>query len=107
MNFPTRKQFEDPHPSNTHASRIGGAHIAAFLLALPAISLAQRWDNIAAFPLPTSFNSNPNAITTGPDGNLWFTDGYQEVVGNITMAGVVTEYFVCCGPQGITSGPDG
>jgi RHS repeat-associated protein len=34
----------------------------------------------------------PTGITTGPDGNLWFTDQGSSKVGKITTVGVVTEY---------------
>ena len=36
--------------------------------------------------------SYPYAITTGPDGALWFTDIDNNSIGRITTAGVVTEY---------------
>ncbi|MBI3783227.1 MAG: DUF1566 domain-containing protein [Deltaproteobacteria bacterium] len=51
----------------------------------------------------------PNSITVGPDGNLWFTS-YADKVGNITTAGVVTEYSVPTvnsAPMHITAGSDG
>ena len=31
-------------------------------------------------------------LALGPDGNVWFTDYYDAVVGNVTPAGVITEY---------------
>ncbi len=49
-----------------------------------------------------------NGITAGPDGSLWFTDGYR-LIGRITTAGVVTS-FAGIGinePWQITAGPDG
>lgn len=53
--------------------------------------------------------STAEHITTGPDGNLWYTDAESSRVGKITTAGVVTEYQLPFGsePEGITSGPDG
>jgi hypothetical protein len=51
------------------------------------------------------------AITSGPDGNLWFTDYDAGAVGRITPSGVITEFSAGLtaniGPWGITSGPDG
>jgi virginiamycin B lyase len=44
-----------------------------------------------AYPIPTA-NSNPYAITAGPDGNLWFTESGQTKIGQITTAGVITEF---------------
>ena len=50
----------------------------------------------------------PSAITTGPDGALWFTDAYG--VGRITTTGQFSQYV---DPEGalfggsITTGPDG
>ncbi|MDA8430953.1 MAG: hypothetical protein M0T70_16985 [Geobacteraceae bacterium] len=53
--------------------------------------------------------SAPNAISSGPDGNLWYTDG-KGYIGKITTGGVITEYavpVVGSSPYNITSGPDG
>ncbi|MDQ5858566.1 MAG: hypothetical protein M3542_09880 [Acidobacteriota bacterium] len=52
-------------------------------------------------------NSGVNAITSGPDGALWFTETNVRKIGRITTAGVVTEFPVPGTPLGITSGPDG
>jgi virginiamycin B lyase len=59
----------------------------------------------------------PNAIATGPDGNLWFTETLAHAVARITPGGTVTEFPTgpCvpqfpinpCAPQDIAPGPDG
>jgi streptogramin lyase len=51
----------------------------------------------------------PGGITTGPDGNLWFTDLGTNAIGRITPAGVITEFPLAAAsdPGGITTGPDG
>jgi len=58
-----------------------------------------------------SYDSNPWAITAGPDGNLWFTEsGVGSKIGRITTAGVLTEFPIPTAlskPTGITAGPDG
>src|SRR5579872_603836 len=52
-------------------------------------------------------------ITSGPDGNLWFTENYasgaQTQIGRITPSGVTTYFSVPSGSSegGITAGPDG
>jgi len=62
---------------------------------------------ITEFPSPTASAE----ITTGPDGNLWFTeDTPANKIVRITPAGVVTEFVVPTAnsrPSGITTGPDG
>ncbi len=40
-----------------------------------------------------STSSLPSSIVAGPDGNLWFTES-QGMIGEVTTAGVVTEYAV-------------
>jgi streptogramin lyase len=51
--------------------------------------------------------SVPVGITTGPDGNLWYTAS-ETKIGKITTAGVKTEYGTPIGgPLDITTGPDG
>ena len=59
---------------------------------------------ITEFPVLTA-TSQPNAITSGPDGNLWFTEQLAHKIGKITVTGTVTEYS----GEGfdITAGPDG
>jgi streptogramin lyase len=51
-------------------------------------------------------------ITTGPDGNLWFTNPqavftFGNLIGRITTAGAVTIYTPADTPNAIVSGPDG
>jgi streptogramin lyase len=49
-------------------------------------------------------------ITSGPDGNLWFTEETLGAVGRITPAAVITEFgagFPTGNPRGIVTGPDG
>jgi virginiamycin B lyase len=41
------------------------------------------------FPLPTA-NSNPNGITAGPDGALWFTE--MGAIGRITTDGQIRDF---------------
>jgi virginiamycin B lyase len=73
---------------------------------LPPIAAAQI--AIGEYPVPTAL-SNPQGITAGPDGALWFTEDIGNKIGRITTAGVITEYPVPTansGPGGITAGPE-
>ncbi len=51
----------------------------------------------------------PQAIATGPDGALWFTNSMGRSIGRLTTAGVFSNYFDAAlrEPAGITAGPDG
>jgi streptogramin lyase len=51
----------------------------------------------------------PVGITSGPDGNLWFTSQSQNMIGRITTSGSVTLFPLDAGtqPVDITAGPDG
>ncbi len=62
----------------------------------------------------------PGGITAGPDGNLWFTEGFgvpagspelaRAAIGRITLEGAITEFPLPqadSAPVGITAGPDG
>lgn len=56
--------------------------------------------------------NRPAQITTGPDGNLWFTNPQAagivgNFIGKITTAGAVTIYGARGFPVAITAGPDG
>jgi len=49
-------------------------------------------------------------ITTGPDGNLWFTAPGANKIGRMTTKGVGTTFPIQArdaSPRGITAGPDG
>ena len=72
---------------------------------------------LITLPVPATAASNitqyavccsPNDITTGPDGNLWFTEFGK--IGRITPAGVITEFPILTANSAavqITTGPDG
>ena len=48
--------------------------------------------SITEFPIPTA-NSYPDAIAAGPDGNVWFTEPYQNQVARINpTTHVITEF---------------
>ena len=61
------------------------------------------------YALPTN-NAQPEGITVGPDGALWFVETGGKAIGRITTAGVITTYPLPQGspnPTVITAGPDG
>src|SRR5436309_5831542 len=66
------------------------------------------------YKVPTGLNgaSFPMSITTGPDGNLWYTDSDGVQVVRVTTSGVFTVYPMPANtpsdkPDSITLGPDG
>jgi len=79
---------------NSFVSTAKRISIILLMFSLPAIMLAQRWDKMATFPIApsTNFFGNLSGLTSGPDGALWYTDIYRQVVGRMTTAGAVTEY---------------
>jgi streptogramin lyase len=105
--------------SSRSASRRGGRGATgpgrrAFRPGIPAEGLEGRRllaAFITVFPIPTA-NGDPQGITAGPDGNLWFTETAANQIGRITPEGDVTEFplptpSVGGGPLEITAGPDG
>ena len=65
---------------------------------------------ITEFPLPKGNYNYSVGITTGSDGNLWFTMPGSGQIGRITPSGSITEFPLPTrqqGPVGITAGPDG
>jgi streptogramin lyase len=91
----------------------GMAAIGTALFTLPAA--AQTAPVVTEFSQGLAANSIPNAITAGPDGNLWFTTtgfpGFPGTIGRITPTGNITEFSQGSnqgnGLEGITAGPDG
>jgi len=58
-----------------------------------------------------SAGSRPQAIISGPDGALWFTDAGGNSIGRIDTSGTLTGTFAIptaqSNPHGIAVGPDG
>ena len=61
-------------------------------------------------------NEFPGNLTSGPDGNIWYTGSHTDTIGRITPSGVVTVFLLEMGapvtipalePLGIVTGPDG
>jgi streptogramin lyase len=79
-----------------------------------AFSDGAQAQTVAEFRTGITPNTRPEHITTGPDGNLWFTEGdgsTRGAIGRITPLGVVTEFTDGItypgAPNGIALGPDG
>jgi virginiamycin B lyase len=89
------------------------------LVALAAVAalIVGAAGSVAAAPAPAAgattayYNiGGPGGIVTGPDGNLWFTNGSNDNIGKITPAGVVSLYRSpgnISQPNAIIAGPDG
>ena len=60
-------------------------------------------------PSGLHFRRQPFDSTSGPDGNLWFTENFGNRIGRITTDGEITEFAVPTpnsGPNTIRRGPD-
>jgi streptogramin lyase len=75
-----------------------------------SLVIAPPVGSIVEFPIPST-NTEPYGITSGTDGNLWFTEYGDCKIGKVTPTGTFTEFSlgvsVATVPFGITSGPDG
>ena len=86
-------RYEQLVPGKLHggrSSRRGGRSVA-LIVAVLGVSLAgtARGQAITEFSIPTA-TSGPYGIAAGPDGNLWFTEGFGNQIGRITTAGAIT-----------------
>jgi streptogramin lyase len=63
---------------------------------------------ITEFPM-TTLSNNPDGLTAGPGGVLWFTDYSAKTIGKVTTSGQITEFSLSLAgnPDAITTGPDG
>src|ERR1043165_1475248 len=64
---------------------------------------------LKSFRIPTA-NSQPEGITLGPDGNMWFTETSANKIGRIDPKGHITEFVVpqaFSAPVDIVAGADG
>ena len=112
-----RQIYRGKKPAPTHSAMLRcplGSSASAWGLSLRRLCLrpvAQAVPgHLTEFPLPNG-SPAPVQITTGPDGNLWFTDGYGSAIGRMTPGGALTEFPVSLDQidqsSGITSGPNG
>ena len=75
----------------------------------PYIGKVAYQRNSASRSMPLPAGTNPEGITVGPDGNIWFVGYGTSVVGKITPGGSITTYSLSAGsrPVRITTGSDG
>ena len=73
------------------------------LLALGTLApLAGAAPSFKSFRIPTA-NSEPEGITLGSDGNMWFTEAAANQIGRIDPRGNITEFVV---PQPLSAPVD-
>ncbi len=99
-----------PDPHCRALSRPVALPLAMMLgcVALAVVPVAAQ--TITLFDVPA--NSFPYGITSGPDGNLWYTDTNARSIGRMSTAGVPVEFSFPINPStqspsAITTGPDG
>jgi streptogramin lyase len=96
-------------PTAAQTSTLSPSPLLTPTLISTAIPTSPPSITITEFPIPTT-SSAPVDITTGPDGNLWFTEENENKIGRITANGTITEFSIPTTnsfPDGITTGPDG
>jgi streptogramin lyase len=85
------------------------ATIRLIVICLSLVASCASQVTFTEYPIPSS-QSEPETMTKGPDGNLWFVEVVNNNIARITPAGVITEFPIPTAnstPLGITSGPDG
>ena len=109
-------EFPLPNAQGSTAITIGADKNLWFTLD-QAIGRMTLNGTVTIFPVPSNrilngipIQTMPNDITSGPDGNLWFTEFQGEHIGRITPRGDITQ-FPLPNPYtpayAITSGADG
>jgi len=83
--------------------------ITALFSSLSVRVNAKETLTFSGFPIP--HNSYPMDITSGPDGNIWFTESWRNTIGRMTPNGTLTEFPLSSinnrSLTSITTGPDG
>jgi streptogramin lyase len=84
--------------------------VCATLLGAGTATATSTGPSVTEFGTGLTPNVGLWGITSGPDGNLWFTEETNNGVARITPGGVITEFtagFPTGSPRGIVTGPDG
>jgi streptogramin lyase len=75
------------------------------------LSYSYQLGKLVEFPVTGEAEERPEKIVTGPDGNLWFTEGQStSKIAKMTPQGTITQYSTGTGAEGveaIAAGPDG
>lgn len=90
--------------------RIPIALVLVALLPGAGTALATTGPSISEFETGLTPGVQLWGITSGPDGNTWFTEETGNAVGRVTPGAVITEFtagFPTGSPRGIVTGPDG
>jgi streptogramin lyase len=98
----------------TEPDRIGRitprGHVTEFPIPPPAPTAGGGLTNASGELLGSFVGIDPYGITTGHDGNVWFTEWLGNRVGRITPSGAITEFPIPTAqsrPYGITAGREG
>jgi streptogramin lyase len=119
--FTTHPTVADPDLASAKAMVTGPDGNVYVLLAGAAPGIAEfKPDGTQAtgspFPVLNPGTSNPQEITVGPDGNLWFTDVNKNAISRFNLTThVMTDFPITvtgapatmAAPRGIAVGPDG
>jgi len=91
-------------------SRRESVLVGVLAISIAAISVPARAQlSVVEYDLPAAART-VTSLTTGPDGNLWFTEFTGNHIGRITVQGAVTEFAIPTADAQalrIASGPDG
>ena len=86
------------------------SHLLTAMISLAVtVATAQSALAITEIPIPT-LSSDPEAITAGPGGTVWFTEFGADKIGRVSIStALIVEYPLPLGsaPLGIALGPDG
>src|SRR5215831_14064201 len=83
--------------------------VLSFLLSVLLLTPVAAGSLFKSFRIPTN-NSQPEGITLGPDGNMWFAEAAANQIGRIDPKGNITEFVVPqpqSAPVDIVAGADG
>jgi virginiamycin B lyase len=83
--------------------------VLSFLLSVVLLTQVAAVSQFKSFRIPTK-NSEPEGITLGPDGNMWFAEATANQIGRIDPTGNITEFVVpqaSSAPVDIVAGADG
>ncbi|HVA28769.1 MAG TPA: hypothetical protein VNF68_11350 [Candidatus Baltobacteraceae bacterium] len=107
ITLPQAYTYCEPDGSPFDNIATGSDQKVYFDVACPQGDLVGIYDPTAGTQTFATIGGSVTTLATGPDGNVWYADDTDKIIGKITSDGQITRYSAMPQAQGLAAGPDG